>query len=210
MDSLATIVDTRVVVIYRGMTGDACVAASLALYRVGLRAFEVTFNSDGPAAAIAALRAALPADATVGAGTVLTPGQVADAAAAGAQFVISPNVDAEVIAATRSAGLVSIPGAQTVTEIVQARRYGGQLIKVFPVGALGVDYIRQVRGPLSDVPLLASGGLDATLSGECLRAGCLAVGVGLPLFGVDTAAPPDPDGIERAGRRYLAELGPAC
>lgn len=134
---------------------------------------------------IESLRCKLPEDAVVGAGTVLKASHVQDAEWAGASFIVSPNTDASVVDAAKERDLVSVPGAFTASEVIQAEYAGADIVKLFPVRPVGADYIRQLRGPLGDTPLLASGGVDAELASHCFAAGCQAVGVGIHLLGVD-------------------------
>jgi 2-dehydro-3-deoxyphosphogluconate aldolase/(4S)-4-hydroxy-2-oxoglutarate aldolase len=201
-DVLQSIREHRVMVIYRGQTPRQCLLATAELYRAGIRLFEVTLSGNDPLAVIKALHAEYGAEIPIGAGTVLTPEDVARAADAGARFMVSPNVDEAVVASTKEAGLVSIPGAFTPTEIVQAVRYGADVVKVFPISPVGADHIRQLRGPLPDVPMLATGGVDAKLAGECVRAGCDGVGVGIQLFG-ERALAGDPEALADGARRFL-------
>lgn len=197
---LDRILQAQVVVIFRGLTPDACVQTATALHEGGVRGFEVTLNSPGALDAIARLRAELPDDTVIGAGTVLSPDEVVAARDAGAQFVISPNVDGEVIACTRAEGLVSIPGAQTATEVLAAHGAGAHIVKIFPIRPLGADYIALLRGPIADVPFMATGGVDAVLAQACLAAGAQTIGVGLQVF----AGRPDEIDLADAARRYLS------
>lgn len=195
----------RVVVIFRGLDPQRCRDAALALYEAGLRSFEVTLNSEHACEGIRALRAALPAEAAVGAGTVLTADDVGAAREAGASFVISPDLNEEVVARTLAEGMVSVPGALTATEVLRAQRAGAHIVKVFPLAPVGADYIRQLRGPIADVPLLVSGGVGAGLAAECFAAGADVAGVGLPLFDVDQNSASAGE-ITEAGRRFLARI----
>ncbi len=197
----------RIVAIFRGLTMESTLAAAQGLYEAGVRWFEVTMNSADAVADIGALREKLPGDVAVGAGTVLAAGEVDQVAAAGASFVISPNVDEAVIARTRELGLASIPGTFTATEVVRAEAAGADAVKVFPVRPVGADYVRQLRGPLDSVPLLVSGGVGAELARECFDAGADCAGVGLGHFGVDVSKPIESSAVAAAGRRFLATAG---
>ncbi len=203
-DTLRDILEHRLVVIYRGLSARECLTATKALYDSGVRLFEVTFNSDRPVDAIRLLRAELGLDVRVGAGTVLREGEVEQAAEAGAEFIISPNLEESVVAATKRAGLVSIPGAFTPTEIMHAVAAGADLVKVFPLRPVGADYIRQLRGPLPDVPMFATGGVDVDLAREATEAGCVGVGVGVQLLGPD---PADTEQLAASAREFLAAVG---
>lgn len=190
------------VVIYRGFTPDEVCAATEHLMDAGLTAFEVTMNSERPVEAVRRLTKNFGAHALIGSGTVRTVDQVNEVADAGARLIISPNTNPEVIAATKTRGLLSVPGAMTPTEIEQAWRAGADMVKVFPLGTLGSSYIRQVREPLGDIPLLASGGVTAALARECFDVGCVSVGVGVGLFDGDAAARRDWPAVAAAAARY--------
>lgn len=174
----------KIIAIVRGMEPEYCVKLAEALYAGGINMIEVTFNqrsTDHFAAttkAIQAISEALSGKVLVGAGTVLTKEQVDLAKAAGAQYMISPSVDEEVIRYTREQGLVSMPGAMTPSEAVTAYKAGADFVKVFPVGNLGSSFIKAIKAPLSHIPFLAVGGVNEKNVAEFLKAGAVGVGVG--------------------------------
>lgn len=206
-DVLRTIQEHRVMVIYRGQTLKQCLELSAALHSAGIRLFEVTLNGVEPFTAIKALHDEYGGDLPIGAGTVLTADDVSRAADAGARIIVSPNLDEAVVTRTKDLGLISIPGAFTPTEIVRAMQSGADMVKVFPVRPVGADYIRQLQGPLPDVPMFATGGVDAELAGACMRAGCAGVGVGIQLFG-ERALGGDPAALAAEARRFLDATAP--
>lgn len=114
----------------------------------------------------------------VGAGTVLTQEQLRMAAQAGAQYIISPNCDVEIIKKTVELGLVSMPGVMTPSEAVAAYQAGASFVKVFPIGDLGASYLKAMRAPLSHIPFLAVGGVNPDNVAEFMRAGAVGAGVG--------------------------------
>jgi Entner-Doudoroff aldolase len=176
-----------------------------ALYEAGLPAMEVTFDHPGAPAALRELRAALPADALLGAGTIRSPEQVEQAVAAGARYCVSPNTDTAVIRAVLAAGLEPLPGAGTATEVAAAQDAGATLIKLFPAGAMGVPYLRALRGPFRDVAFVPTGGIAHTDAGEWLDAGAAAVGLGSDLV---PPAPGESDlpGIAERAARLSAQI----
>lgn len=174
----------RITVIYRGLDTDNCLRVTEALYEAGLRSFEVTTNSPEAFGSIGKLAAEFGDRALIGVGTVLAPEEVDRAAEAGARFAISPSTDAEVIARTNRAGLVSIPGAFTPSEVVHASRSGADMVKVFPINAVGADYLAALRGPLDDVEFMATGGVTAQLARDCFAKGATGVGIGTSGFGI--------------------------
>lgn len=188
----------RVLTIFRGQSAGQCVDLAQGLYEAGLRLFEVTLNSPHPLASVAAVRDRIGDDARVGAGTVLTTEEVAQVADAGAQFVVSPDVDAGVVERTKELGLGSVPGALSPTEVLRAVRAGADAVKVFPISSVGAGHIRQLRGPRPDVPYVATGGVDEELAAACIEAGCVGVGVGVQLFG----DPADVESVVRGAERF--------
>lgn len=198
-DVLSWVQKYRVLTIYRGQPVQRCLELTELLYGQGIRLFEVTLNGDKPFAAISALQQRYGHEVPIGAGTVMTAEDVSRAADSGARFIVSPHVDDAVIERATSLGLGVIPGAFTPTEVVRAVRLGADLVKVFPIGPVGADYIRQLKGPLPDVPMLATGGVNADLAGQCVAAGCTGVGVGVQLLDdLD-----DAEGVTRQARRLV-------
>lgn len=175
--------ETKVVAIVRGLDSGYEQLAQ-ALYDGGIRAIEVTFNQKDPSTwvqttgAIHAIRETMGEKMAVGAGTVTTVELVQLAFDAGAEFIVSPDTNEAVIRRTKKLGMVSMPGAMTPTEIRQAYAAGADFVKVFPAGTLGSGYIKAIRGPLNNIPLLAVGGVSENNAGEFMKAGCVGVGVG--------------------------------
>lgn len=149
----------------------------------GVRIMEVTLPSPGSLDAIERARDKLGGEVIIGAGTVLFAADVLDAVSAGAQFVVAPNLDREVVAAAHKAGVGVLPGAFTPTEIITAWQAAPTAVKVFPATSLGPRYIRDLAGPLPDVPLVPTGGVDVNWALAYRAAGALAVGVGSQLIG---------------------------
>jgi len=176
--------DNKVVAILRRVPERALVAAAEALRAGGINMVEVTYDQGDPShmentrRALETLRGEFGSRLWLGAGTVLTGDQVKNAADAGAQYVISPNVDKEVIEAAVSLGLVSIPGAFTPTEITRAYHLGADFVKLFPASELGLSYLKALKGPLGHIPLIAVGGVNADNAAGFFKAGVVAVGVG--------------------------------
>lgn len=171
-----------VIGILRGFAPELALDAGRAAAGAGLAALEVTLNSPGAVEQIRALRQALGASVWVGAGTVLDANQASAALAAGAQFLVSPVVEAGVLAAGREAGVGLFPGAMTPTEVLQAWRLGATMVKVFPAGPLGPAYIKALKAPLSGIPLLPTGGIGLQNAELFLAAGADGFGIGEPLF----------------------------
>lgn len=156
---------------------DACRAA----VRGGLTVLEITLTTPGALDAIAAL--ANDKGVVVGGGTVLTREDARAVAKAGGRFALSPAFDPEVIDEAHRLGLLAVPGAATASEILAAHRSGARLVKVFPAAALGGPaYLRAIRGPLPNIPLVPTNGITAETIRDYVAAGAVAVGVGGDVF----------------------------
>jgi 2-dehydro-3-deoxyphosphogluconate aldolase/(4S)-4-hydroxy-2-oxoglutarate aldolase len=154
--------------------------AARALVAGGVRVLEFSLAANGSMDAIHALRD-LEGGAIVGAGTVLTVAEAQAAVDAGAQYLVAPVVDAELLAWSRTAGVLHIPGAFSPTEVVAASRAGARLIKLFPAARVGPRYIVDLLGPMPHLRLIPTGGIDETNAAEFLKAGAAAVAIGSSL-----------------------------
>ncbi len=147
------------------------------LQKGGLRCLEITMTTPGALQAIEESRERLP-DVLMGAGTVLDAVTAREAILAGAQFLVTPTVKLEVIEVAHRYGVPVIPGAMTPTEILTCWEAGADMVKVFPASVLGPGYIKAVRGPLPQIPLVPTGGITAENAGEFIRAGAAMVCAG--------------------------------
>jgi 2-dehydro-3-deoxyphosphogluconate aldolase/(4S)-4-hydroxy-2-oxoglutarate aldolase len=176
--------EEKIIAIVRGVGPEQCMKVADALYDGGIRLMEVTYNQKDPASwqatadAIAAIGRAYEGRMFVGAGTVTTVELAELTAKAGGRFIVSPDVNVDVIRRTVELDMVSLPGAMTPTEIMTAHRAGADFVKVFPAGTLGAAYIKAVRAPISHVKLLAVGGVNEKNAAEYLAAGVMGLGVG--------------------------------
>lgn len=148
----------------------------------GVRLFEVTFDAPAASEDLVAVRERLRAagleDPLVGAGTIVTADRLEAAAGAGAAFIVAPTLDVEIVERAIELGLPVIPGAYSPTEIALAWRTGASFVKVFPASSLGPSHMRELRGPLPEIELIATGGVDATNARSFLAAGCVAIASG--------------------------------
>jgi len=177
LDTLNTIIDTKIVAIIRGADPKDVLSIVKALHEGGIRAVEIALNSPGALDLIKEVTGEMGADMMVGAGTVLDPESARAALLAGARFILSPTLNLETIKMTKRYGAVSIPGAYTPTEILQAFEAGADIIKVFPASALGPGYFKDVHGPLSQIPLLPTGGINLDNIRAYIEAGAVGVAV---------------------------------
>lgn len=182
---LKELLENKIVAILRGIEDGRADDTARALIDGGVRMMEITMNTDGAPAMIFRWREKFGAEARIGAGTVIDVRKAEEAVAAGAQFLISPNLDEEVIAYGRERGISVWPGVMTPTEIVKAIKAGADAVKLFPMGTLGTGYLKEIRGPLNDVPILATGGVDMHNIKDYFAAGANAVGMGGKLVNME-------------------------
>lgn len=197
MSTLSQITEHKIVAIIRGLDPSYGIAVAEALYAGGIRILEITMNSDEPLSVIREITDRFGDRMVVGAGTVLDAPMAEAAVEAGARFVLSPIVAIEVIQMAKDLGVVSIPGAYTATEIYTAYKNGADLVKVFP--ATSPAYIRDIAGPLPQIPLLPTGGITPENIKDFKNAGAAGFGVGSAL--VDTKQPMTAQYLEHVAER---------
>lgn len=174
----------KIIVIVRGVESEKLIPLAEAMYEGGIRLLEITYSANGivsdeeTANNIKKLTEYFDGRMFIGAGTVVTEKQVELTYDAGGKFIISPDTYDAVIKKTRELNMVSIPGALTASEIRAAVRYGADYVKLFPVTNLGTDYVKAVKAPLSDIKMLAVGGIDENNMNEYLSVGISGFGVG--------------------------------
>ncbi len=164
--------------ILRLARAEGCIEAMDALAAGGLNAFEVTATTPGAIEVIAEASRRFRGRGLVGIGTVLDAKGAVKGINAGAQFVVSPSLQRDVIRVCKELGVVSCPGTLTATEVVQAWKWGADLMKVFPAAQVGPEYIKALLGPLPWARLVPTGGVDARNAADFIRAGAYCLGVG--------------------------------
>ena len=207
------VLDKKIVAIVRGVYGEDCVNLARALCDGGIELLEVTFDQSKPESlnrtsdTIRQLVQALGDKMIFGAGTVTTLEMLELARNAGAQFVVSPDTNEEVIKATVAAGMVSMPGALTPTEIVTAHRYGADFVKLFPAGTQGTAYFKAVTAPLNHIRLLAVGGVNEKNIADFMAAGAVGAGVGGNLVNKTWIANGEFDKITALAKEFTEKAG---
>ena len=184
MDYLEKVRQTKIIAIVRGLDESKAVDLAAALNAGGIEMIEVTFNQARPETwadtcrAINRISRSLGNAVCVGAGTVMTVEQLRLARDADAEFMVSPDVNPEVIRAAKRMNMGTFPGAFTASEIVAAHEAGADAVKVFPAGNVGAGYIKALKAPLSHIELLAVGGINEENAFDFIQAGAIGVGVG--------------------------------
>ncbi|MGL5873171.1 MAG: bifunctional 4-hydroxy-2-oxoglutarate aldolase/2-dehydro-3-deoxy-phosphogluconate aldolase [Xenococcaceae cyanobacterium] len=197
----------RAIAVIRADRKDLAIATAKAVANGGMKLIEITWNSDRPAESIEQIRLQLP-DCIVGAGTILNASQLAEAIAAGAQFIFSPHTDLQLLATAISKYQVPyIPGALTPTEIVTAWQAGASCVKVYPIETMGgASYLKNLQGPLGHIPLIPTGGVTIDNAKQMLEAGAIAVGLSSHLISPSLVANEDWDAIAKRVKNLLARL----
>lgn len=148
------------------------------LFQAGIRLVEITMDTPDAVQILESQLPRVPPNSLLGAGTVTDLGRAEAALAAGAAFIVTPNVELDVIRTVRARGIPVMPGALTPTEICTAAKAGADFVKVFPASAVGPLYFRELRGPFERIPLLATGGVNLENASEFIKFGADALGIG--------------------------------
>jgi 2-dehydro-3-deoxyphosphogluconate aldolase/(4S)-4-hydroxy-2-oxoglutarate aldolase len=181
-ETLDYILASGVVAVIRMKDPERLSKVVMAIREGGVKCIEITMTVPGAVEIIGGLVRTLPPDVCVGAGTV-TEGETASRVLrAGAKFVVSPVFRPDVVAVTKAAGAVSMPGCYTPTEILSAWEAGADIVKVFPATSLGPKYFKDVAGPFPHIRLMPTGGVSIDNVGDWIRAGAVAVGIGSDLL----------------------------
>jgi 2-dehydro-3-deoxyphosphogluconate aldolase / (4S)-4-hydroxy-2-oxoglutarate aldolase len=196
----------KIIAILRGLSQDQTDAAAQALADGGIIFLEVTMNTKGALDMIRRIKAKLGHKLIIGAGTVLNLAMAKDAAAAGAEYLLSPNLNEEVIHYALERGIDAWPGVMTPTEIVKAYEAGAPAVKIFPMGSLGLSYLKEIRAPLDHVPMIATGGVDLHNINQFLDAGAIAVGLGGNLIDKKHLQAGNYAAIEQRARAFVDQI----
>lgn len=180
---LRQLYEQRIVAIIRGITGEGLDSLVGTLVESGIRIMEVTVDTPGVYDKIQKIKDEYGDEVAVGAGTVLDSETARTAISAGAEFLVSPSLNVDVIKTAKRYGKAVFPGCMTPTEIVQAFEAGADVIKVFPASVVGPRYFRELSGPLGHIPLMPTGGVNLDNARDYVEAGAAAVGLGSALVG---------------------------
>jgi 2-dehydro-3-deoxyphosphogluconate aldolase/(4S)-4-hydroxy-2-oxoglutarate aldolase len=200
---LRRVLDCGIVAVVRHADPGPLVDVVRALADGGVTVAEVTFTVPNAVDVIREAKRQLGDRVLLGAGTVLDPETCRAAFLAGAEFVVSPSVNLDVIRMCRRYDKLVMPGAFTPTEVVTAWEAGADIVKVFPADVVGPAFFRALRGPLPQVKLMPTGGVDLTTAAEFLKAGAVCLGVGGQLVEPKAVAAGDFARITALAREYV-------
>jgi len=196
--------EVGVVPVIRTSSAEVAIRVAEAVLAGGISTLEITMTVPDALGVIRALAARLGGRALIGAGTVLDAETAVRCVDAGAAFVVSPGFDPATVAAAHARGAAALPGALTPTEVIAAWRAGADMVKIFPVSAVGGPaYLRALRAPLPVVKLQPTGGITIATAGEYIAAGAAAVGVGGELVDPAALARGDDAGLTARARQLL-------
>jgi 2-dehydro-3-deoxyphosphogluconate aldolase/(4S)-4-hydroxy-2-oxoglutarate aldolase len=195
--------DIPVIGILRGIDSAFFKSVMDTSFASGLQAIEITMNTDDALHIVSSNVSNIPSGKLLGMGTIRNLDEAKKAVDAGAMFLVTPNTDPEVIGYAKSHSVPIIAGALSPTEVYHAWASGADMIKVFPCRPFGPEYIKELRGPFEQVPLVAVGGIDLENINEYFKAGARAVGASTSLFGRDALKNHDLDEIARNVNNFI-------
>lgn len=201
---LNTLIEVGVVPIIRTSSAESAILAIEAVYRGGIRSAEITMTVPGAVKALEKLTDKFGDQMILGAGTVLDPETCRACILAGAQFIVTPALNPATIALSRRYSKPIFPGALTPTEVVAAWEAGADAVKIFPASAMGgAKYIKALKGPLPQIEMIPTGGVNLDTAADFLKAGACAVAVGSELIDAATIKAGKYEVFEERARQYL-------
>ena len=203
-EDLERVIQSGIVAVIRSPSSEQLVQVAEALYAGGVDVLEITFTVPKALEIIAAVRDRLGKKVLLGAGTVLDPETARAALLAGAEYVVSPTVNVDVIKLCSRYDKLAMPGAFTPTEVVTAWEAGAGIVKVFPADLVGPQYLKILHGPLPQVRLMPTGGVNLKTIGDFLRAGACTVGIGGSLVDQQAIRDGDFQKITSLAEQYVA------
>ncbi len=193
----------KLISIVRGVEKNKALEIADALYQGGVKLIEVTFNTEGAVEMIEAINKEFGDKMYVGAGTVLDSETAKQAINAGAEYILSPSLNENMVNTCNRYGKVAVPGVATPTEAVEAMQVGADLIKFFPAAASGANYLKSVRGPLDHVEIIAVGGVSIDNALDFLDAGAVGLGVGSSLVKNELIEAGNFEGIKQNASNFI-------
>ncbi len=201
---LRRVLDSGIVAVVRSPDSEQLVDVARALADGGVNVVEITMSVPNALDVLRRVRQALGDRLLLGAGTILDPETARAALLAGAEYIVAPTLNLEVIRLCRRYDKLVMPGAFTPTEILTAWEAGADIVKVFPADVVGPAFFKAMRGPLPQIRLMPTGGVDLTTAADFLRAGACCLGVGSQLVEPKAVAERNFDRIRELARQYVA------
>ena len=206
-EDLERIAESGVVAVLRGVEADTVIDIAEALREGGVTAIEITADTPGVLEMISEVSASFSGSETIiGAGTVLDPETARSALLSGAEFVVTPTLDEEVIEVCNRYGSVVAPGVMTPTEALRGYEEGADLVKVFPASTLGPGHLKSMKGPLGQIPMMPTGGVDLDNVADFIEAGAVGVGVGSSLVDGEAVERGDFEALTGTAREFKTEI----
>ncbi|MBS4206943.1 bifunctional 4-hydroxy-2-oxoglutarate aldolase/2-dehydro-3-deoxy-phosphogluconate aldolase [Bacillus sp. FJAT-50079] len=206
MNVLEELKSSGLVAVVRESNIDNIVPICEALVAGGIKALEITAETPNVSAIIEKAAREVGNKILVGAGTVLDPETARSVISAGAVFVVSPTLNVETIKMVKRYGVISIPGALTPTEILTAYEHGADMVKVFPANVVGPSYVKSIHGPMPQIPLMLTGGINLDNLAEYVQNGAAGIGIGSNLVNPKKLnSEADYEALVQEAKRYVAK-----
>lgn len=203
-DILNKLTEAGVVAVIRAENEEQAILISKACLAGGVKGIELTFTVPGADQVIRTLSEQFGREMLIGAGTVLDSETARIAILAGANYIISPAFNAETAKLCNRYQIPYMPGCMTITEMITAMEAGCDVIKLFPGSAFGPDFVKGVKGPLPQVNIMPTGGVNIDNADQWIKAGCIAVGAGSDLTG--PAKTGDYEGVTQLAKQFVAKV----
>jgi 2-dehydro-3-deoxyphosphogluconate aldolase/(4S)-4-hydroxy-2-oxoglutarate aldolase len=203
-DQLRQVLDTGIVAVVRSQDSQQLVETVRALADGGVTVVEITMSVPGALDVVKAVRSALGERVLLGAGTILDPETCRMAILAGAEYIVAPTLNLDVIRLCQRYDKLVMPGAFTPTEILAAWEAGADIVKVFPADVVGPAFFKAIKGPLPQVRVMPTGGVDLTTAASFLKAGACCLGVGGQLVEPSAIAARNFNRIRELAQQYVA------
>jgi 2-dehydro-3-deoxyphosphogluconate aldolase/(4S)-4-hydroxy-2-oxoglutarate aldolase len=201
------IIDSGVTAVLRNIPEEKMVDVARAVHEGGVTSLELTADAKRCSEMVAAVdREMADTDAIVGVGTVMDAAAARNAIEAGAEFVLSPNLNEEVIRVCNREGVLVIPGVMTPSEAADAMEAGADFLKMFPASTVGPDHIGALQAPLADVDIMPTGGVTTENVASYFDAGAVAVGVGSALVDYEAIENDDMDGVREQAAEFVTAV----
>ena len=204
------LIDSGVTAVLRDIPEGKMVDVARAVYEGGVRAIELTADATRCSEQVAAVdRELADTDAVIGVGTVMDAAAARNAIEAGADFVLGPHLDPDVIEVCNREGVLVIPGVMTPTEAADAMAAGADMLKLFPASTVGPGHIGAIEGPLGDVEIMPTGGVSTENVADFFDAGAVAVGAGSALVNYEAIENDDMNGVSERAAAFVNAVNAA-